>query len=72
MTEDKIFTALAAFDGALSGMKSGDDAWQALRVLAETLVGAKLFTVSVVDWANERAAKRRDGDSSGISESMPS
>lgn len=57
MPDDEIFTALAAFDRALSGMKSGDDAWQALRLLAETLVGAKLFTVSVVDWANERAGR---------------
>ena len=57
MTDDAIFAALATFNGALSEMKSGDDGWQALRVLAETLVGAKLFTVSVVDWANEHAGR---------------
>jgi hypothetical protein len=49
--------ALTAFDAAIAHMKHADDAWQALRVLAETLVGAKLFTVLVVDWANERTGR---------------
>src|SRR5579863_10361558 len=57
MTDAEIFAALADFNSALSAMKSSDAAWEALRALSETLVGAKLFTVSVVDWANERAGR---------------
>ena len=38
-------------------MKNGDSAWQALRVLSDRLVGARLFTVMTVDWANERAGR---------------
>lgn len=54
---DAVVRATAVFDAALAGMRHADDAWQALRVLAETLVGAKLFTVLTVDWANERAGR---------------
>ena len=57
MTQDEIRTAVAAFDRSIATMKDGDAAWQALRVLSETLVGAKLFTVLTVDWANERAGR---------------
>lgn len=57
MTADDIRSALATFDAAIATMRAGDDAWQALRVLAETLVGAKLFTVMTVDWENERAGR---------------
>jgi len=57
MTDADILSALARFDRAIATMKEGDGAWQALRAVAETLVGAKLFTVSVVDWANERAGR---------------
>ena len=54
---DKTQAALKAFDTAIATLKHTDDAWQALRVLAETLVGAKLFTVMTVDWENERAGR---------------
>jgi len=54
---DKTQAALKAFDTAIATLKHADDAWQALRVLAETLVGAKLFTVMTVDWENERAGR---------------
>jgi len=57
MTDDEIFAALAAFERSLATMSKGDDAWQALRVLAETLVGVKLFTVMTIDWTNERAGR---------------
>jgi hypothetical protein len=54
---DKTQAALTAFDAAIATLKHADDAWQALRVLAETLVGARLFTVMTVDWENERAGR---------------
>src|SRR6185437_6847197 len=54
---DKTQAALKAFDTAIATLKHADDAWQALRVLAETLVDAKLFTVMTVDWENERAGR---------------
>jgi len=57
MTEEQIFAAAQQFERAIATMKHGDDAWQALRILAETLVGVKLFTVMTVDWANERAGR---------------
>jgi len=57
MTEAEISAALVAFDRAIATMHSGDDAWQALRVLSETVIGAKLFTVLTVDWANERTGR---------------
>jgi hypothetical protein len=57
MTEEQIFAATHHFERAIAAMKQGDDAWQALRILAETLVGVKLFTVMTVDWANERAGR---------------
>ena len=57
MTDDPIFAATASFDRAIATMRDGDAAWQALRILAETLVGARLFTVMSIDWANERAGR---------------
>lgn len=57
MNDHDIRTALAGFDRAIATMADGDAAWQALRALAEQLVGAKLFTVMTVDWANERAGR---------------
>ena len=54
---DNDVAAFAEFERAIATMRDGDAGWQALRVLAERLVGAKLFTVSVVDWANERAGR---------------
>ena len=57
MTPNDIQSALVTFDRAIATMKGGDDAWQALRVLSQALVGAKLFTVMTVDWENERAGR---------------
>ena len=57
MTDAHTAAALAAFDSAMATMKDGDAAWQALRVLSEALVGAKLFTVLTVDWPNERTGR---------------
>jgi len=57
MTEADPAGALAAFDRALASMKHGDDAWQALQVLAEKVVGVKLFTVMTIDWENEHAGR---------------
>jgi hypothetical protein len=57
MTSDDIQSALAKFDAAIATMKTGDAAWEALRVLSQALVGGKLFTVMTVDWENERAGR---------------
>lgn len=57
MTEADIRAAVAAFDRAIATMADPDAAWQALRVLSETLIGARLFTVLTVDWAHERAGR---------------
>ncbi len=57
MISAPLAAPLADFDRAIATMRHGDDAWQALRVLSETLVGAKLFTVLTVDWDNERAGR---------------
>jgi GAF domain-containing protein len=57
MTDADVFAATSTFERALATMNKGDDAWQALRVLSETLVGVKLFTVMTIDWTNERAGR---------------
>jgi hypothetical protein len=57
MHHDEISATTAAFDRAIATMRNADAAWQALRELTDRLVGAKLFTVSVIDWANERAGR---------------
>jgi hypothetical protein len=57
MTKDDLIPALADFDRSIATMQDGGAAWQALRVLTDRLVGAKLFTVMTVDWDNERAGR---------------
>ncbi len=57
MISAPLAAPLADFDRAIATMRHGDDAWQALCVLSETLVGAKLFTVLTVDWDNERSGR---------------
>jgi hypothetical protein len=57
MNEADTRAALHDFERAIATMTEGDAAWQALRVLTEALVGAKLFTVMTIDWANERAGR---------------
>ena len=57
MTEADIIGALAVFDHAIAGAGSPEAPWQALRTLADTLVGARLFTVMTVDKVNERAGR---------------
>ncbi|MDR3475649.1 MAG: GAF domain-containing protein [Devosia sp.] len=57
MTQDQIAAAITTFERAIATMDQADAAWQALRGLSEALVGARLFTVMTVDWANERAGR---------------
>jgi hypothetical protein len=57
MNDDDIRRALDAFDRSIATLGAADAAWQALRVLSEALVGAKLFTVMTIDWANEHAGR---------------
>lgn len=57
MTETEIRGALARFDRAIATTSGADPAWQALRTLADALVGAKLFTVMTVDMVNEVAGR---------------
>src|SRR5437899_1167030 len=57
MTETEIRDALARFDRAITTTSGADPAWQALRTLADALVGAKLFTVMTVDMVNEAAGR---------------
>ena len=49
MTE--MEAARATFDAAVTAARTTDDAFAALQVLAEAVVGAKLFTVMTVDMA---------------------
>ena len=57
MTETEIRDAIARFDLAIATTVGADPAWQALRALADALVGAKLFTVMTVDMVNEVAGR---------------
>lgn len=50
-------TALAEFDRAIALAKTSDEAYHALQVLTEEIVGVKLFTVMTVDMA-EGVARR--------------
>jgi hypothetical protein len=42
--------ALAAFDAAIAKATTADTAFDALQTLVRAVVGAKLFTVMLVDW----------------------
>ncbi|MBJ6988124.1 GAF domain-containing protein [Devosia sp. MC521] len=42
--------ALVAFDAAIAKATTADDAFSALQTLVRDVVGAKLFTVMLVDW----------------------
>lgn len=49
MTEQTIRTAITAFRKTIADDAEGDAPWRALQMLAQTIVGAKLFTVTTVD-----------------------
>lgn len=53
MTDTETAKALAAFDAAIATTTEIDGPWKALQALADVIVGAKLFTIMKVDWANE-------------------
>ncbi len=57
MTDAEIIAAVATFDHAIAEAGGPEAPWQALRRLADALVGARLFTVMTIDKANERAGR---------------
>ncbi|WP_269930193.1 GAF domain-containing protein [Aminobacter sp. HY435] len=57
MTETTIAGALVAFDAAIATTTEVEGVWAALQALADVVVGAKLFTVMKLDWANERSGR---------------
>jgi energy-coupling factor transporter ATP-binding protein EcfA2 len=62
MTHDEIATALAEFDASIANGTQADGAWQALQVLSQKLIGAKLFTIMTVDMKNELARREYTSD----------
>ncbi len=57
MTETAYAEALAAFDAAIATTTEVEGVWKALQALADVVVGAKLFTVMKLDWANDRSGR---------------
>jgi len=57
LTNDEIATALAAFDAAIAAGTAPDAPWKALQTLAQTLIGAKLFTTMTIDRVAETACR---------------
>jgi hypothetical protein len=57
MSSSTAETALTEFDRAIASTRTSDEAFGALRALAEAAVGVKLFTVMSVDMA-EGVARR--------------
>jgi hypothetical protein len=57
MTDAEIADALADYDRAVSTNPGATAAWTALQTLACTLLGAKLFTVMVVDMTRQVSAR---------------
>jgi len=62
MTDPAIAKALADFDAAIANAKDAEAPWRALEALAQVVVGAKLFTVMKVDWANDRSGRVYSSD----------
>jgi hypothetical protein len=57
MEDQDVDRALAQFDRDLGLAKTGDAVWGALHRLAAATVGAKIFSVMIVDWPNDRAGR---------------
>lgn len=57
MTTDKITDALAAFRRSIAEENRSDTPWAALDALTQAIVGAKLFTVTMVDTDAEVARR---------------
>jgi hypothetical protein len=57
MHERDAARALETFDVALGLAKEPEAVWRALHELADATVGAKLFSVMMIDWPNERAGR---------------
>jgi len=62
MTDPAIAKALADFDAAIATAQDAEAPWRALEALAQVVVGAKLFTVMKVDWANDRSGRVYSSD----------
>ncbi len=62
MTDIESARALASFDATIATSKEPAAIWSALQVLAETVVGAKLFTVMAVDFEKDVAGRVHTSD----------
>lgn len=62
MTDAEILSALAAYDRTIAATQRGDAAWTPLQTLARTLIGAKLFTVMIVDMGRELSQRAYSSD----------
>jgi hypothetical protein len=62
MKDAEIGSALADYDRTIATTPGKEAAWTALQTLARALVGAKLFTVMVVDMAKEQSARAYSSD----------
>lgn len=62
MTQEDIATALAEFDADIANDTSAHGPWQALQVLSQKIIGAKLFTIMTVDMKNELARREYTSD----------
>jgi hypothetical protein len=57
-----VASALATFDAAIAKAKTSAEAYSALQELTRATVGAKLFTVTMVDTPNEQACRTYTSD----------
>ncbi len=62
MTQDSFIAALAELDAVIAKATEADPIWRALHILADSLVGAKLFTVMRIDWANDVSGRAYTSD----------
>lgn len=62
MTERDTLAAQARFDAAISAATSADGAFSALQTYVQAIIGAKLFTVMMVDMEAELARRAYTSD----------
>jgi hypothetical protein len=62
MTDTATAQAMAQLDAAIATSKAPERIWIALQALAQAAVGAKLFTVMLIDWENGVAARVHTSD----------
>jgi hypothetical protein len=62
MTETQLAKAMATFDAEIARATEPSAVWSALQALAETVVGAKLFTIMEVDFEKDVAGRVHTSD----------